>query len=168
MAGYKGYSMSNNAVSAYSSGRKPLSKWTKDDLVSFYRPYASEVFLKRLDAMSLKEAKSSLLVSSGEWHHTSSHYNKTLFYAPRELNESEWASPKELYRRDFKKGYSYAKEHGLSYFSHHSAYRSSYLGSVSESVEFLDKNGSYHSEPVYKKNGFLHGILRFLHLGGRK
>lgn len=29
MAGYSGYSMSNNAVDAYESGEKPRSKWTK-------------------------------------------------------------------------------------------------------------------------------------------
>ena len=31
--GYHGYSMSNNAVSAYSDGEMPLSKWTKRELV---------------------------------------------------------------------------------------------------------------------------------------
>ena len=29
MSGYCGYSMSNNAISAYNSGEKPMSKWTK-------------------------------------------------------------------------------------------------------------------------------------------
>ena len=29
MAGYAGYSMSNNAVDAYNEGEMPLSKWTK-------------------------------------------------------------------------------------------------------------------------------------------
>ena len=28
MAGYRGFSMSNNAVDAYNSGEKPFSKWT--------------------------------------------------------------------------------------------------------------------------------------------
>lgn len=32
MAGYSGWSMSNNAVDAYSNGEKPLSKWTKADI----------------------------------------------------------------------------------------------------------------------------------------
>lgn len=32
MAGYNGWSMSNNAVEAYSNGEKPLSKWTKADI----------------------------------------------------------------------------------------------------------------------------------------
>ena len=32
MAGYNGWSMSNNAVAAYEDGEKPLSKWTKADI----------------------------------------------------------------------------------------------------------------------------------------
>ena len=32
MAGYNGFSMSNNAVTAYEDGEKPLSKWTKADI----------------------------------------------------------------------------------------------------------------------------------------
>lgn len=33
MAGYYGYSMSNNAVEAYKSGEKPFSKWTKTEII---------------------------------------------------------------------------------------------------------------------------------------
>lgn len=33
MAGYNGFSMSNNAVAAYESGEKPISKWTKTDII---------------------------------------------------------------------------------------------------------------------------------------
>lgn len=34
MAGYNGYSMSNNAVAAYQNGEKPLSKWTKKEILN--------------------------------------------------------------------------------------------------------------------------------------
>lgn len=34
MAGYNGYSMSNNAVTAYSNGEKPLSKWTRSAILT--------------------------------------------------------------------------------------------------------------------------------------
>lgn len=34
MAGYNGYSMSNNAVAAYQDGEKPLSKWTKKEILN--------------------------------------------------------------------------------------------------------------------------------------
>lgn len=33
MSGYNGFSMSNNAVSAYENGLKPYSKWTKCDIL---------------------------------------------------------------------------------------------------------------------------------------
>jgi len=33
MSGYKGYSMSNNAIAAYNEGEKPKSKWTKTEIV---------------------------------------------------------------------------------------------------------------------------------------
>ena len=33
MAGYNGFSMSNNAVEAYENGEKPLSKWRKSDIL---------------------------------------------------------------------------------------------------------------------------------------
>lgn len=33
MSGYCGFSMSNNAVSAYRCGEMPLSKWLKSDLI---------------------------------------------------------------------------------------------------------------------------------------
>lgn len=33
MAGYNGFSMSNNAVAAYEDGEKPLSKWTKANIL---------------------------------------------------------------------------------------------------------------------------------------
>lgn len=33
MAGYSGWSMSNNAVTAYEDGEKPLSRWTKVDIL---------------------------------------------------------------------------------------------------------------------------------------
>ena len=33
MAGYHGWSMSNNAILAYENDEKPLSSWTKDDIL---------------------------------------------------------------------------------------------------------------------------------------
>ena len=34
MAGYFGYSMSNNARAAYADGEMPLSKWTKTTIIN--------------------------------------------------------------------------------------------------------------------------------------
>lgn len=86
MAGYYGYSMSNNAVGAYNSGEMPLSKWTKANLISaiedVLRGGDAEIrfsmdALKKLPLAALKE----LILEYSSWHHTSSHYNRTNFYS---------------------------------------------------------------------------------------
>ena len=33
MSGYNAWSMSNNAIAAYEDGEKPLSKWTKAEIL---------------------------------------------------------------------------------------------------------------------------------------
>ena len=88
MAGYNGYSMSNNAVAAYKHGEKPLSKWRKSDIIDAIKKYQEDNILNfdinllsKLPAQILK--KEFLYKSS--WHHTSSMYNKTNFYS---LNET--------------------------------------------------------------------------------
>ena len=83
MAGYKGYSMSNNAVSAYESGKKPMSKWTKTAILEEIESMVSsgdlpEGITEEIKDLSAKELKGFL--SCSEWHHTSKMYNKTYFY----------------------------------------------------------------------------------------
>lgn len=82
MAGYNGFSMSNNAVAAYEDGEKPLSKWTKADI--FEEIEEQEVKLKcsmgKLWKLPVKVLKEVCLTYSS-WHHTSNHYNKTDFYS---------------------------------------------------------------------------------------
>lgn len=83
MAGYHGWSMSNNAVQAYEDGEKPLSKWTKKTLVYELADALDtepEEVEKVLKPYALKEVKDKCLIYTG-WHHTSSHYNRTSFYA---------------------------------------------------------------------------------------
>jgi hypothetical protein len=86
MAGYNGFSMSNNAVAAYYNGEKPKSKWTKTDIIDIIsnaikeeeiNPLLTLQEIKKIPAQQLKDKV--LRVSS--WHHTSSHYNKTDFYS---------------------------------------------------------------------------------------
>lgn len=85
MAGYNGYSMSNNAVAAYADGEKPLSKWTKADVLSAIKKAVEEgeveidFSLENLKKVPVKELKTLCLYCSS-WHHTSSHFNKTDFY----------------------------------------------------------------------------------------
>jgi len=82
MAGYNGWSMSNNAVAAYEDGEKPLSKWTKTDI--FDTIVDTEIELKcsieKLRKLPVKVLKEVCLKYSS-WHHTSNHYNRTEFYS---------------------------------------------------------------------------------------
>ena len=82
MAGYYGYSMSNNAVDAYENGEKPLSRWRKSDILEAIEE--SEIELKcsmeKLRKLPVKILKEVCLTHSS-WHHTSNHYNKTDFYS---------------------------------------------------------------------------------------
>lgn len=82
MAGYNKFSMSNNAMAAYGCGEKPLSKWTKTNI--FFEIKEQEVKLKctieKLKKLPVKVLKAECLCRSS-WHHTSSYYNKTDFYA---------------------------------------------------------------------------------------
>jgi hypothetical protein len=74
-SGYSGYSMSNRASEAYNQGEKPLSRWTKEELLDLceYKAHA-------LSRLTVSELRRELLVSAG-WHHTSSRCNVTDFYA---------------------------------------------------------------------------------------
>lgn len=82
MAGYNGWSMSNNAVDAYENGEKPLSKWRKSDILEAIEE--SEIELKcsieKLRKLPVKILKEVCLRYSS-WHHTSNHYNETDFYS---------------------------------------------------------------------------------------
>lgn len=82
MAGYMRWSMSNNAVSAYEDGEKPLSKWTKTNI--FEAIEESDINIKcsidKLRKVPVKILK-EICLSYSSWHHTSNHYNKTDFYS---------------------------------------------------------------------------------------
>lgn len=85
MAGYDGYSMSNNARDAYEAGEKPLSKWTKKAIVEVV---GADVINRnpQLKALKLKELRAIFLTQTA-WHHTSKFYNETTFYACRTLED---------------------------------------------------------------------------------
>ncbi len=82
MAGYNGYSMSNNAVAAYLDGEMPLSKWTKAAIIKaiFENCEIAEEKADLLKKMTAKELKDNFLKCSS-WHHTSKFYNCTDFYS---------------------------------------------------------------------------------------
>jgi len=89
MAGYSGYSMSNNALEAYDSGMMPLSKWTKKAIIgqAIFDGY-SEEHIAQMAKMTHKKLLEDFIEDSGEWHHTSKFYNATEFYR---LKEEEMA-----------------------------------------------------------------------------
>lgn len=72
MAGYSGYSMSNNAIKAYDEGKLPLSKITRKTLDKFNISISVEMF-KWI-------CQHKRIICPCEWHHTSKHYNETNFY----------------------------------------------------------------------------------------
>ena len=78
MAGYDGYSMSNNAREAYDNGEMPISKWTKTAILEAIEEqgYNADI-LKKYPANALKSA----LLKQTSWHHTSAKYNRIDFYS---------------------------------------------------------------------------------------
>lgn len=83
MAGYNGYSMSNNAVAAYENGEKPMSKWTKTDMLYELKKVNPEI-VELAKKLTVSELKSRLLKWTS-WHHTSSKFNQTDFYSFDEI-----------------------------------------------------------------------------------
>lgn len=75
--GYDGYSMSNNARAAYESGEKPLSNWTKTDIIDAIQDINPNIDCSRLNAATLKKE----FLTQTSWHHTSKFYNRTNFYS---------------------------------------------------------------------------------------
>ncbi len=74
--GYVGTQMSERALAAHNNGEKPLSQWSKEDLLDCLPSAISEQAKK----LTLKELRFELLYNSG-WHHTGNCFNHTDFYA---------------------------------------------------------------------------------------
>lgn len=107
MAGYRGFSMSNNAVAAYESGEKPLSKWTKAEIIEAIEVAIREEELTLVCCMEkLKKAPVRILkdlcLSYSSWHHTSNHYNKTDFYS-LDIGRLERLTDEEITESSMKK-----------------------------------------------------------------
>ena len=96
MAGYNGWSMSNNAVVAYEDGEKPLSKWTKANIFNTIKDTEIELkcSIEKLRRLPIKVLKEVCLRYSS-WHHTSNHYNKTEFYS-LDINRIENLTDKKI------------------------------------------------------------------------
>lgn len=75
MAGYFGYSMSNNAVDAYENGEMPISKWDKATIMVEIRREASVGNLPLQCSMDNlgkfpEKALKELCLKCSSWHHT--------------------------------------------------------------------------------------------------
>lgn len=69
--------MSNNAILAYRNGERPMSKWTKTDILNSLDVSESKMaVLRKIPVARLRD----LCLMRSSWHHTSSHYNRTDFY----------------------------------------------------------------------------------------
>ena len=93
-AGYNWHAgMSNNAVTAYNNGEKPLSKWKKSDIINAikdieisdyekkefnYTEAGKEAFIEHIQKLPLIKLRKMLDQSS--YHHTGKYYNLTYFY----------------------------------------------------------------------------------------
>lgn len=77
--GYIGNKMSVRAYEAYESGEKPLSKWTKNDIIECVLNVRNDFQEKELKIYSKEVLKVFLICSS--WHHTGSYFNETNFYS---------------------------------------------------------------------------------------
>ena len=84
MAGYHGWSMSNNAILAYENDEKPLSSWTKDDILdAIESAVESEELelkcsidkLRKMSAVDLKD----ICLQYTSWHHTGKYFKETNF-----------------------------------------------------------------------------------------
>ena len=85
-SGYIGLSMSMRAAAAYDNGEKPLSKWTKNNILSRLSEKVEENrgalpagYLENLKKVNLENLRIFLLEETS-WHHTGKFYNETKFY----------------------------------------------------------------------------------------
>jgi hypothetical protein len=77
--GYIGNKMSVRAYEAYEGGEKPLSKWTKKDIIEGVLNNRDDFSLDELNKYHKESLKCFLTLSS--WHHTGSYFNETDFYS---------------------------------------------------------------------------------------
>lgn len=85
MAGYKGWSMSNNAVAAYENGEMPRSKWSKNEIIGRIEEAIDEGEIKlncSIDELQKvpREVLRDICLRYSSWHHTGKYYKTTDFY----------------------------------------------------------------------------------------
>lgn len=79
---YVGRSMSKRAVAAYENGEKPLSKWTKSEIINTVTEIADDEEINVGDISKLTKAELvDAFLDYSSWHHTGALYNRTSFYS---------------------------------------------------------------------------------------
>lgn len=113
MAGYCGKKMSINAVKAYENGEMPISKWTKEKIITSIEKKVQDgemvlnCSLARLKRLPLDLLKLFCIYRTS-WHHTGSYFRCTDFYS-LDISAIEKLTDEELweaylhYREDRKK-----------------------------------------------------------------
>jgi len=84
MSGYDGYSMSNRARAAYEDGERPISKWTKSDILEGIREFLDDKNILEDIAKYPKDFLKRYFLEQTSWHHTSKLYRETDFYSINE------------------------------------------------------------------------------------
>lgn len=79
-SGYVGCKMSERAKEAYDNGERPMSKWTKWDILSELEYDLDDDTIARLSKYSTQALKNVCLEWTS-WHHTGSYANETDFYS---------------------------------------------------------------------------------------
>ena len=90
-AGYIGCSLSEGASDAYSRGERPLSKWSKQDIINEVVDLSDGRFNKSELKKFTKQVLQDAFLSKSSWHHTSRCANITDFYSINELKLEEIA-----------------------------------------------------------------------------
>lgn len=88
--GYVGNKMSQRAVEAYENNEKPLSKWSKEDIIDEIISFLEEnindsnncFILNNVDALKkLTKQELSYYLTQTSWHHTGKYAQTTYFYS---------------------------------------------------------------------------------------
>ena len=88
-AGYIGCSLSEGASDAYSQGERPLSKWSKQDIIDEVVDLSDGRFIESELKKFTKQVLQDAFLSESSWHHTSRCANITDFYSVDELKLEE-------------------------------------------------------------------------------
>lgn len=117
--GYIGNKMSVRAYEAYESGEKPLSKWSKNDIIECVLNVRNDFQEKELKIYSKEVLKVFLICSS--WHHTGSYFNETNFYS-LDLHACIESNRQKTFLATEKTFLSSHNKHNLQIHLHHHAH----------------------------------------------